>query len=75
MIATATFLLLGWALVACSDEDSNEGGKNVCEKACDKLESCPGMQCTPNFDNCDSNTAAIAECVMATPCADLANCI
>jgi hypothetical protein len=62
-------------LGACSSDSEDSTSKNVCEKACDKLESCPGQQCTGNFDNCDSATQKIAECVLATPCDQLASCI
>ena len=68
--------LLGLGLFACgSDDEKDSTSKNVCEKACDKVEDCPGQQCTINLDNCDSATRQKAECVLATPCDQLLSCL
>lgn len=69
-----------FALAACAcggdddDDDNGGGGKNVCEQACDKVETCPGQQCTLNLDQCDGNTKTLAECVLRTSCDQLLTC-
>jgi hypothetical protein len=67
----------GFSLVAAcgSDDEKDSTAKNVCEKACDKIEECPGQQCTLNLDNCSGSTEQTAQCVLATPCDQLASCI
>jgi hypothetical protein len=69
--------LFGFFLVAAcgSDDEKDSTNKNVCEKACDKIEECPGQQCTLNLDNCDAAAQQVAQCVLATPCDQLASCI
>lgn len=68
---------LGLSLAsACgSDDEKDSTSKNVCEKACDKVEACPGQQCTLNLNDCSGSTQQTAECVLATPCDQLASCI
>lgn len=68
-------MVSGSLLGACGDDDDKKSGKNICEQACDKVETCPSMQCVLNLDNCDAATRQIAECVLATPCDQLASCL
>jgi hypothetical protein len=76
----ATALVLGalglLSIGACgSDDEKDSTAKNVCEKACDKIEECPGQQCTLNLNDCSGSTKQLAECALATPCDQLASCI
>lgn len=61
-------------LGGCGSDDEKDQGKNVCERACDKIEECPGQQCVANFDTCTSDQATIAERVLASDCNQMASC-
>ena len=69
-------MLVALGVAACTvenDDDFND--KNTCEQACDKIETCPSQQCTSNFEDCDAQTEAVAECVLDTPCERMSTCL
>jgi hypothetical protein len=71
---SAVWLLLACAVCACGGDDDDDDGKNVCEQACDKVETCPSQQCTLNLDDCSGATKTAAECVLRTSCDQLLTC-
>ena len=80
MTRKLTWFLASWmmatALCACGSDDGEDGdGKNICEEACDKVETCPSQQCTLNLEECDGATRTVAECVLETSCDQLASCL